>query len=192
MEEGIITEQNYPIEGKWIFKSILGSSIGVVIFFSFLLFSETNGELLFYLAYFAIFFTFNVFYAILSRSNFHYQIDAKFLNIRQGILRKQEKHIPYGVIQNVFVKQDLFDRLFGLASLALENASMGAGVHQAGQTKVFGMTLNNRKRSQIEAVGFSGNRVSIPGLTKQNAETLKNIVLQKMKENPIEDSQSGL
>ena len=41
-------------------------------------------------------------------------------------------------------------------------------------------------------VGFSGNKVSIPGLTKANAEILKGIVLQKMKENPIEDSQSGL
>jgi hypothetical protein len=41
-------------------------------------------------------------------------------------------------------------------------------------------------------VGFSGNKVNIPGLTKQNAEILKGIILQKMKENPIEDSQSGL
>ena len=117
----------------------------------------------------------------------------QFLTLRQGILSKQQRHIPYGVIQNLFVKQDLFNRVFGLASLTVENASQGAGAFTAPQEqKVFGLRVGNQRQQQVEMVGFSGNKVSIPGLTKQNAETLKEIVLQKMKENPIEDSQSGL
>ena len=107
-------------------------------------------------------------------------------------MSKQERHIPYGVIQNIYVKQDLLDRLFGLASLAIENASQGAGSQDGNTTKIFGMTFSNQRRQQTEIVGFRGNKVSVPGLTKQNAEVLKGIVLQKMKENPIEDSQSGL
>ena len=51
---------------------------------------------------------------------------------------------------------------------------------------------NKVERQQTETIGFSGNKVSIPGLAKQNAEILKNIILKKIKENPIEDSQSGL
>ena len=115
---------------------------------------------------------------ILLRVTFHYSIEQQFLTLRQGILSKQQRHIPYGVIQNLFITQDLFDRIFGLASLTIENASQGAGAFTAPQ--------------QMELVGFSGNRVSVPGLTKSNAEILKGIILQRMKENPIEDSQSGL
>ena len=56
------------------------------------------------------------------------------------------------MIQNVFVKQDLFDRVFGLASLAIENASQGAGAEKV--TKVFGMTMNNTKKTEAETIGF--------------------------------------
>lgn len=190
--DGVITEHNYPVEGIWVLKSILGSLIALLIFGSFYIFGINDGETSLYLVIIAVFIPFYIAYAALRRATFHYAIDTKFLNLQQGILNKQQRHIPYGVIQNVFVKQDLFDRLFGLASLALENASMGAGSQQERQTKIFGLTISNKKKQKVEMVGFSGNKVSIPGLTKQNAETLKGIVLQKMKENPIEDSQSGL
>jgi len=88
-------------------------------------------------------------------------------------------YIPYGVIQNIIVKQDLFDRIFGLASLIIENASESGGAFE----------LQNQ---QVETVGFYGNKVTIHGLTKTNAEILKSIILQKMKENPTEDTRSGL
>ena len=130
---------------------------------------------------------------ILRRATFHYSIDEQFLTLRQGILSKQERHIPYGVIQNIFVKQDLLDRILGLASLTIENASQGAGALAASQElTAFGFRIGGRRRPRIEMVGFSGNKVNIPGLKKINAEILKEIILKKMKENPIEDSQSGL
>ena len=97
---------------------------------------------------------------ILQRAPFHYATEENFLTVKQGILSKQQRHIPYGVIQNLFVEQDLFDRFFGLASLTIENASQ--------------------------------SNVNIPGLTEEDAETLKEIILQKMKDNPIKDNQSGL
>lgn len=188
----IITEKNYPVENIWILKSIVSSFILLVLLGLFFLF-DTNIRHVFYfyaisIVIFAIFY---VIYAALRKSTFHYSIDVKFLSLQQGILNKQQRHIPYGVIQNIFVKQDLFDRLFGLASLILENASMGAGSQQNEQVKAFGITFNSRKQG-TELIGSKGNMVSIPGLSKRNAEALKGIILQKMKENPIEDGQSGL
>lgn len=189
---GIITEQNYPVESIWILKSILGSIIAVVILSPFFLFGLNGGEFSIYMIIYLGFIPFNLVITMLRRVNFHYSIEDKFMTLKQGILSKQQRHIPYGVIQNVYVKQDLFDRLFSLASLTLENASQGGGNQSYGQTKVFGMTVSNRKQERTEMVGFSGNKVSIPGLTKSNAEILKGFVLKKMKENPIDDNQSGL
>ena len=193
----IITEKNYPVQGLWVFKSILGSLLGLIIlvpYFWLSRFSESkDSEISLYIPIIIIFAIFHFVVTILRRATFHYSIEGQFLTLKQGILSKQQRHIPYGVIQNLFVKQDLFDRIFGLASLAIENASQGAGALAAPQQqKVFGLRIGNQQRQQVEMVGFSGNKVSIPGLTKANAEILKGIVLQKMKENPIEDNQSGL
>lgn len=197
----IITEKNYPVQKVWIMKSILGSILSLIILVPLYLSllsgssqsSSQNSETSIYLIIILGFVPFRLITAILRRATFHYSIENDFLTLRQGILSRQQRHIPYGVIQNLFVKQDLFDRVFGLASLTVENASQGAGSLATPQgQKVFGMKVSNRGQQPMEMVGFSGNKVSIPGLTKINAELLKEIVLQKMKENPIEDSQSGL
>ncbi len=195
---GIITEKDYPVQGLWVFKSIIRSLPGLIILILFLAFSvgartDNTSFYIYLFIYIGIGMAFGLILPFLRRLTFHYSIEDKFLTLNQGILSRQQRHIPYGVIQNLFVKQDLFDRILGLASLTIENASQGAGALAAPQEqRVFGMRIGNQRRQQIEMVGFSGNKVSVPGLTKQNAETLKEIVLQKMKENPIEDSQSGL
>jgi len=195
---GIITEKDYPVRGLWVFKPIIRSLPGVVILILFLTFSvgtgtNNTGLNIYLFLCIGIGIIFGLVLPFLRRLTFHYSIEDKFLTLRQGILSRQQRHIPYGVIQNLFVKQDLFDRIFGLASLTIENASQGAGALAVPQQqKVFGMKVGVQRGQQMEMVGFSGNKVSIPGLTKANAEILKGIILQKMKENPIEDSQSGL
>jgi len=195
----IITEKNYPIQGLWVFKSILDSLFVLIFlapyFFLTYKFGETSKDSRanFYIILIVGFVIFRFIVTILKKVNFHYSIEEKFLTLKQGILSKQQRYIPYGVIQNLLVKQDLFDRIFGLASLTIENASQGSGALAAPQQqKVFGLRVGTQQRQQVEMVGFSENKVSIPGLTKANAEILKGVVLQKIKENPIEDSQSGL
>lgn len=195
----IITEKNYPVQGLWVLKSILGYLLVLIAFVPYFLISYRLGktgkdsEINFYVIFIVGFAIFHFIVTILRRANFHYSIEEKFLTLKQGILSKQQRYIPYGVIQNLFVKQDLFDRIFGLASLTIENASQGAGALAAPQQqKVFGLRVGTQQRQQVEMVGFSGNKVCIPGLTKTNAKILKGVILQKMKENPIKDSQSGL
>src|SRR3989344_6560852 len=161
-----ITEKNYPIEAKWIFKSILRSILSALIFSLLFFFGLNDSRSKLYLIIFIGFVPIDLIYFALRRVTFHYSIDDKFLLLKQGILSKQQRHIPYGVVQNIYVKQDFLDRIFGLTSLTLENAS-------ANQTK-------GQQAEQPGTVGFSGNKVIIPGLTKENAETLKNIILQKM------------
>ncbi len=202
----IITEKDYPIRGLWVFKSIIYYLVVFIViaifFFNWSISYDDlslweslfkDSELKIYFWVYVAVVPFSLMMAILRRATFHYSIEPQFLTLRQGILSRQQRHIPYGVIQNLFVKQDLFDRIFGLASLTIENAAQGGGVLSAPQDqKIFGMRLGAQQRQQLEMVGFSGNKVSIPGLTRANADILKGIVLQKIKENPIEDSQSGL
>ena len=178
-----VTEKNYPIEKKWILKAVWGTLLGLVFFIPAFIITWMRGAqnvsgYIFYLGIYLIFTPIHILVVTLQRINFHYSLEDTFIVLHQGIIAKKQRSIPYGVIQNIFVKQDVFDRIFGLATIIIENASQGGG--QGAQT------------GKADTVGFSSNMVSIPGLTKQNAETLKNIILQKMKEHPIEDSQSGL
>ncbi|GEM_PF-730519 len=181
--KNIITDKKYPIEFRWIFTSSMRYILFFLVLMSLLYLVSSHTRIKFsevikgYLPFFLILLA-GFIIRFLKRATFHYSIEDKFLTLKQGIFKKEQRHIPYGVIQNVFVKQGFFDRIFGLASLSIENASEGA--------------VGSGSSNELEMVGFSGNTVSIPGLNKSNAETLKNIVLQKMKENPIDDRQSGL
>jgi len=177
----IITEDNYPITKLWILKApiIIILMNVVALFFGY------------YFPYLVLALPIMLIANPLIRANFHYSLDDKFFAVRQGVISKKQRSLPYGVIQNVFVKQDLFDRIFGLATLRVENASQsGGGAKEHWWNKSYGS--KSTAYGQSEGVGSSGNKVNIPGLKKQNAEELKNYILQKIKENPIEDSQSGL
>jgi len=176
----IVTEKNYPITKLWIFKAPI---IIIVISIVALLFG-------YYFPYLLIALPIYLIANPLIRANFHYSTEEKFFDVRQGVFSKKQRHLPYGVIQNVLVKQDWFDRIFGLASFSVENASQGGGKEFFGGSKSF--RLGGTYQQQGESVGSSGNKVNIPGLKKKDAEAIKLVLLQKMKENPIEDSQSGL
>lgn len=175
-----ITKKVYPIEGRWVFKSVWGTLL--VLAFLLYLAQNIKQETGIYRYDAFIFIPIVITQLIatyLQLINFHYSLDDKAIVLRQGIFSKKQRLMHYGSIQNVLVKQDLYDKIFGLASITIENASHGAG-------------FQNIRRSATDLLGFRGNKICVPGLKKQNAEALRNIILQKMKDNPIQDSKSGL
>ncbi len=183
-----ITEKNYPITSLWIFKApiviVIISVIGLVfgIWFPYLVIALV------------VFLISNP----LIRSKFHYTLDSKYFVVDQGVIKKVHRSLPYGVIQNVFVKQDIFDRIFGLSTLSVENAASAGDLKNINKqalvrASAFGGGIAGLAASSSEdRIGASGNKVNIPGLKKADAELLKQAILQKMKENPIHDSGSGL
>ncbi|MBP9814395.1 PH domain-containing protein [Candidatus Woesebacteria bacterium] len=169
----ILTEQDYPIQFVWLYKSLISSLFIVIITFGMASFGYINYFLIAFVAYAPIAFV----VSWLARNNFHFALEDKFLLLKQGIISKQERNVPYGVIQHLFVKQDLFDRVFGLASLTIENATKSMAEIQ----------VQKEQKAPIENIGFSGNAVVIPGLNREHAELLKIALLDQMKRNPVEE-----
>jgi uncharacterized membrane protein YdbT with pleckstrin-like domain len=118
----------------------------------------------------------------LIRLNFHYFIEDNNLKVKQGVISKKDYILPYGVIQNVIVKQDIFDRIFGLATLNIQNAVGGNNP----------LTRIQAQNDGQPSLGVSQNSVNFIGLKKMDAEVLKTIILRKMEENRINDRASGL
>lgn len=174
------TEKEYPITNLWLFKTpiIIAVISLVALFFGY-----------WYPILVIVFFVSIIANPII-RSRFHYSLENNFFMVAQGVFSKQKRNLPYGVIQHVFVKQDFFDRIFQLASLKIENASGGGQGGKPSWNK--NVTLGSFFGGNQEGVGTSGNAVSIPGLKKAHAEELKNKILQKIKDNPLHDSRSGL
>lgn len=142
--------------------------------------------IIFYLFAFILSFGVSIVIKALQRANFHYALEDKFIVLHQGIITKQNRNIPYGRIQSVMLHQKVYERILGIASLTFEDFSNGG----KSQMSIDGYV--SRGKSRREILGFLGNRIRIPGLRKNDAEALKVHILQKIKENPMEDSQSGL
>ena len=58
---------------------------------------------------------------------YFYEIDENYVRIRKGPLTPKEITIPFEKVQDVYVDQDLLDRVFGLYDVHLSSATMSSG-----------------------------------------------------------------
>lgn len=180
----VITEKDYCIQPVWVLASSFPSLIVLVVALLFTFIASYGSQKAdaftdwFMFIFYAVIVPFNFFMNILNRHNFHYSVEDKFINLKQGLISKQNRQFPYGVIQNIILKRGLTDQLFGLASVSIENAAESGGAT---------MISGKQARNAVPVLGFFGNTVKIPGLKLQEAEMLKNLILEKVKANPIHD-----
>jgi uncharacterized membrane protein YdbT with pleckstrin-like domain len=107
---------------------------------------------------------------------FSYWLDEDFINIKQGVITRSEKHIPFSVIQDVIVNQDILDRLFGLSTVIVENAAMG-GMMMPTNNRNAGMYAQSNRVQDFP--GMYGNRLVLPGFSREDAIKFRDIVLSK-------------
>jgi uncharacterized membrane protein YdbT with pleckstrin-like domain len=192
----LITDQTYPIQSAWTVKLLIKTVILAVFFVPmFIVLLAISGQLsqtseLVRQNSDTISFTITmVFFLVMSlprilkylflyiqKNNFSYSLQPNFITISQGVFSRQERNIPYSTIQNLYVKQDFWDRVLGICTFSLENA--------AAQD----MTVPR----YAPDLGLYGNQVVFPGLTLDDAEAFKGQILTLMKANPASNSLSGL
>ena len=59
---------------------------------------------------------------------YFYDLREDEVVIKKGVISKAEITLPYSKIQNVFIDQDVLDRIFGLYDVHLETAGFGSGM----------------------------------------------------------------
>jgi membrane protein YdbS with pleckstrin-like domain len=96
----------------------------------------------------------NYIYQKLYLKYYYYDASRDTLTIRKGVIGRSQIFLPFEKIQNVFVDQDLFDRMFGIYD-----------VH-------------------VSTVGAASMAMChIDGLKKENADKLRTILMQQVKQN---------
>lgn len=61
-------------------------------------------------------------YSLFYSFSFRYRLGDGELLVREGLLNRTERHIPYGRIQNIVQKRNPLHRMFGVTELRLESA----------------------------------------------------------------------
>ena len=158
MAERNPTIVQYPLERRKIVKKFIGAMIGWGILFSIL-----TGAIMLFLpllswitAYLLVLYlVLALFYFWYERKYFeryYYDIRNDFLVIKKGIFAPRETTLPYEKLQDVYMDQDLLDRLFNLWDLHVSSAT-----------------------------AMSGYAAHIEGVNIYNAETMKNMILEKIR-----------
>ena len=97
-----------------------------------------------------------IIYEIFYYRFYFYDLTEKELIIRKGVITRRELTIPFYRIQDVYVDQDFWDRIFGLYDVHVATAATGGA--------------------------FAGSeRAHIDGVDAENAEVLKKIFIEKIR-----------
>jgi membrane protein YdbS with pleckstrin-like domain len=143
------TREKYPLSPKKIIKKTITSTIGwsfLLIFLLFMVFgigagimSDTNQDPTAYVGLiFIVFYAFASLLIVIALLSYLYQrwyfavyfydILEDYLVIRKGPIAPREITIPWERIQDVYVDQDIFDRMFGLYDVHLSTATITSGM----------------------------------------------------------------
>ncbi len=70
----------------------------------------------------------NYFYQVLYYNDYFYDLTEGFIVIKKGVITPKEISIPYERVQDVYVDQDLWDRIFHLYDVHLSTATWTSGM----------------------------------------------------------------
>lgn len=91
-------------------------------------------------------------YQTLYFERYYYDIKSDFLVIKKGVFAPRETTLPYEKLQDVYIDQDIFDRVFSLWDLHVSTATF-----------------------------LSGWEAHIDGVNIANGEAMKKMILDKIK-----------
>lgn len=131
------TREKYPLSIKKVYKRSVTSIIVYAILaivawlISLAIFFETPTMLV--ISTIMILFGFiailgaTVMYQFWYYASYFYDLTDDFIIIKKGPITPQELTIPYERVQDIYVDQDLFDRIFGIYDVHISSATFTSG-----------------------------------------------------------------
>jgi membrane protein YdbS with pleckstrin-like domain len=187
--------EELKIRKIYLVKSAINYSVGIffgIIFFIIIAFFDVTilGTLIGYIIIAFIVLPISFLVMLLRFVTFSYWLTEDFINVKQGVITRSEKHIPFSVIQDVIVNQDILDRFFGLSTVIVENAAMGGAVMMPQNNRSYGMYGQSSRMQDFP--GMYGNRLVLPGFSREDAIKFRDIILSKAEEASKQNKQQEL
>ncbi|MES2623396.1 MAG: PH domain-containing protein [Patescibacteria group bacterium] len=130
---------------------------------------------------------------------YYYSDDEDFLTIKKGVFAPTEIHVQYLKIQDVFVDQDILDRILGIYDVHISSATYSSGIEahidgvdKAGADGLKNLFLGKMKRSSngSQSQQFVAAPTSVDQSTDSTTST--NEPVKAMFSSPISSSVYGL
>lgn len=127
-----ISSKTFPINNKWYTQVVLSGLVGSMFYAALFVFWFLNKELrgypaatgfLIWLVVSVVFFVALVIRAVIWKSKFYFSFLPQFIMQKTGVIATQEKHLPYKSIQDVMIRQGLLEKILGLSTVIVQNAS---------------------------------------------------------------------
>jgi len=140
------TREQFPLSYKKIIKKTITSAIAIIIllfvicgFLAFMIGSIGQesvgwsvgwlgtvmfGILGFLFVFILLTYLYHRWYFVV----YFYDLTNDFIQIKKGPITPREITIPYERIQDIYVDQDIFDRIFGLYDIHLSSATVSSGM----------------------------------------------------------------
>lgn len=161
----VTLKEKYPLESRkplkktmeWIWRYLL-IIFGAGLPLSFIFFKEANvfnflrfnlrTIIYFFVGITSLVMILKYIYELYYLKYYFYDLAGKNLIIKKGVFSRNEITLPINRLQDVYVDQDILDRIFGLYDVHVSSATI-----------------------------ISGNLSHIDGLNKENSEVIKNLIL---------------
>ena len=156
----MISSTQYPISSKWMGMQVIVAFVHALWFSALISPLLFEGGIILVLATFILIFLCQIIYYVIWRGNFHFAFLPDYIQLSTQVIAKSEQHMPYRTVQDVIVKQGIIERMFGLATVSIQNAAANQPAQRSGWG---GMT----NKSQA---------VDIPGQTPEDANKIAEIV----------------
>lgn len=134
------TRDKYPLHPKKIIKKTIASSLALILVVLFIygfsavaLITSPEPSILGIIStivfvFLAIFVTLIYLYQRWYFAVYYYNLDDNYIVIKKGPITPREITIPYERVQDVYVDQDLLDRIFGIYDVHLSSATISSGM----------------------------------------------------------------
>lgn len=151
------TREKYPLSHKKIIKKSLGSWIGLFTLATFVALIVGAGtesamsSLITFLILFGPLAGLVYLYQLWYFNVYYYDLNADFIVIRKNPITPKEINIPYERVQDIYMDQDIMDRIFGIYDVHLSSATISSGMeaHIDGLEKTAADGLKNELLSIV-------------------------------------------
>jgi putative membrane protein len=148
------TIEQYPLEKNKVLKRWVSAMLGWLFLEIVFLFAAIDAKITLLLLplSFLVLAVWQWFYETKYFQAYFYDLTPDFLAIRKGWITPREVQLPYEKLQDVYMDQDLLDRVLGLWDVHVSTATM-----------------------------MSGMEAHVDGVNRENAEKIRELVLGKIR-----------
>ncbi len=176
---GILTEKDYPIETRWLMKTIFLLSWGWIPLLIFFFFADNGSNIfLFMLELDVLAVLWQICSLSVLRAVAHFRFDEQTMTFRKGLLwKRRERTLTYDAAQNITVKQGFLDKCFHTATLSFTDTTKTSSWQRL--TRDF--FSNSFYPGLFNPVYVEEDKIGIAGLSLENAQVLKELILERRK-----------